>query len=326
MHCRTARILTALAALALCACASLPPADELENGSTYLVAVDAGTDGLPRTYRVHIPRAYRPGESTPLVVVVHGAFSTSGEMEEQSGFSALADEQGFLVAYPDGIGILGLLQHWNAGHCCGKAAADGIDDVGFIAEVIAHVKSYASVDEHRVYMVGYSNGAMLTHRFAAERPELLAAAAPLAGAIGSSSDSGEPLWSMPAAGSALPIIMFHGLRDETIPYAEPDPEETSSTRRYAPVSESSRYWSSHNGCLRHERRRGTISVAVIVDTWSGCDDDATVQLISLDDWGHRWPGAFYTDKIEPQNALYGFDAAQIIWSFFQRHSRSRRDV
>ena len=204
----------------LLGCATNPVPDQAANGRSYDVTMDGDFDGYEPTYRVHVPADYREDEPTALVVVLHGAFSTSAEIEKRSGFSALGDREGFVVVYPDGIGILGFLQHWNAGHCCGKAAADDVDDVGFVANVIDNVKGYLNIDSGRVYMVGFSNGAMLTHRFAAERPETLAAAAPLAGAIGSRIDADTPGWQIPAPNSSVPVIMFHGEDDQRISYGD----------------------------------------------------------------------------------------------------------
>ena len=90
-------------------------------------------------------------------------------MEKFSGFSALADREKFLVLYPDGMGLFGYLQHWNAGHCCGKAAKDKVDDVGFIAAAIEDVCDHLRVDRSRIYMLGFSNGGMMAYRFAAEK-------------------------------------------------------------------------------------------------------------------------------------------------------------
>jgi polyhydroxybutyrate depolymerase len=300
-----------------CATTSVP--DQLADGVSYSVAMSGEVDGYRRSYRVHIPEGYRETEPMPLVVVLHGAFSTSAEMEEHTGFSELADREGFVVAYPDGIGILGFLQHWNAGHCCGKAAADQIDDVGFVADVIADVKNYANINPDRVYMVGFSNGAMLTHRFAVERPELLAAAAPLAGAIGSESDPGVMGWQMPAPRARVPMIMFHGKQDNRIPYGDTTPTSGTGGRSYSTVLASSRFWWSHNGCESHRSERSPSFPGVIVDTWSDCEENADVQLFTLRDWGHRWPGPFFTEQAGARNTLYGFDASEIIWKFFQRY-------
>ena len=324
---RLARLVPAAVLAPMLGCAATTPLPErLDGGRSYDVSMAAGIDGYVRSYRLHVPEGYRSEKPTPLVVVLHGAFSTAAEMERHTGFSDLADRQGFVVAYPEGIGILGFLQHWNAGHCCGKAAADGIDDVGFLARVIDDIKRTVNIDATRVYMTGFSNGAMLTHRFAAERPDLLAAAAPLAGAIGSVSGSEEPGWQMPAARSAVPIIMFHGLLDSTIPYSQPDPADASSGRRFSSVSDSSRYWTSHNGCRQHNRADHAQIGEVTVDTWSDCHRNATVQLFTLKNWGHRWPGPNFNDSADAKSQRQRLDAAEIIWSFFQKHRRDAREV
>jgi polyhydroxybutyrate depolymerase len=105
-------------------CATSLSKDHVEGGNTYKNAVDLRINGFRRTYLVHIPSGYKPETPLPLVVVIHGAFDTAEGMEKFSRFSQLADREGFMVLYPNGMGILGFLQHWNAGHCCGKAADD----------------------------------------------------------------------------------------------------------------------------------------------------------------------------------------------------------
>jgi hypothetical protein len=90
-----------------------------------------------------------------MVVVIHGVFDTVKGMEKFSGFSHLANQENFVVLYPEGIGIFGYLQHWNAGHCCGKAANDKIDDVGYLADAIKNVCNRLSIDRNRIYMVGF---------------------------------------------------------------------------------------------------------------------------------------------------------------------------
>ncbi|TFH49130.1 MAG: hypothetical protein E4H01_04910 [Lysobacterales bacterium] len=317
---RHAHVLLPLALLVGCATSPVP--DQPANGRSYDVTMDGEFDGYERTYRVHVPADYREDEPTALVVVLHGAFSTSAEIEKRSGFSALGDREGFAVVYPDGIGILGFLQHWNAGHCCGKAAADEVDDVGFVANVIDDVKGYLNIDSGRVYMVGFSNGAMLTHRFAAERPGMLAAVAPLAGAIGSRVDANSPGWQMPAPNSSVPVIMFHGEDDQRIPYGDAGGTDTRG-RDYATVDASSRFWWSNNDCESHRREQSPLFRGVTIDTWSDCEQNAEVQLFTLGDWGHRWPGPYFTQRAGPQGALYDFDASEIIWAFFQQHRRTQ---
>ena len=311
-----------LAPLLGCATTSLP--DRIAGGRSYEVTMEGEMDGYVRSYRLHVPRGYRGDAPLPLVVVLHGAFSTAAEMERHTGFSELGDREGFVVVYPEGIGILGFLQHWNAGHCCGKAAADGVDDVAFVARVIDDVKGSLNIDVERIYMTGFSNGAMLTHRFAAERPEVLAAAAPLAGAIGSRGDEHAPLSRLPPPRASVPVIILHGEADRRVPYGDTGPGDGPGGRGYASASASSRYWWSSNGCQIYGRERSASNPGVTVDRWSNCDRRAEVQLLTLHQWGHRWPGPFFTKRIDRNDALYGFDAAEIIWNFFERHRVLRR--
>ncbi|MFO8110876.1 MAG: hypothetical protein R6T92_00050 [Desulfosalsimonadaceae bacterium] len=63
--------------------------------------------GDNRTYRLHIPEGYANEKPVPLVLALHGAFSSGRKMERFSGFSALADKEGFIMVYPDGIGLFG---------------------------------------------------------------------------------------------------------------------------------------------------------------------------------------------------------------------------
>jgi polyhydroxybutyrate depolymerase len=186
---------------------------------SYEAKVDMRFHGFQRTYRVHLPPGYNSGQSLPLVVVLHGAFDTAKGIERISGFSQLADQHNFIALYPNGIGILGYLQHWNAGHCCGKAAADTTDDVGFLSQVIEDACARLAVDRGRIYMTGFSNGGMMVHRFAAERGDLLAAAAPMAASAGGRPDDQTPEWSIPAPVHPLALLVVHGLADGYVPYA-----------------------------------------------------------------------------------------------------------
>ena len=88
---------------------------------------------------------------------------------------------------------LGFIQHWNAGHCCGKAADEAEDDVGFVELVVKDAARRVQVDAARVYVTGFSNGGMLVYRAMAERTGLFAAAAPLAATHGGRATASAPL-------------------------------------------------------------------------------------------------------------------------------------
>ncbi len=287
---------------------------------TYRVSVETTYKLSHRKFLLHVPPGYRAGVPLPLVVVIHGAFNSGGQTEIETGFSDLVDAERFLVAYPEGIGIFGLLQHWNAGHCCGKAADDGVDDVGFLAEMIATVRRDLSVDPDRIYMAGMSNGGMLAYRFAAERTGDLAAVAVVGGAIGSAVDGNER-WRAPKPGRPLPVVVFHGLADATIPVAG-GPSNGKGGRSYRSVDDAVAFWRDADGCpgpaVEESSRDGRVRRTV----WTGCRDGSAVESWLLAGWGHLWPTRHFTEKPGVDEPLRGFDATARIWEFFKRFRRT----
>ena len=140
--------------------------------------------GATRTYFVHVPPRVSEGQPLPVVLAFHGGGGNASGFKAYAGLDALADRQGFVVVYPDGSGRLGRrLLTWNAGGCCGYAAAQNVDDVGFALAVLRDVARNVSVDPARVYATGHSNGAMMAYRMAIDASDRIAAVAPVAGAM-----------------------------------------------------------------------------------------------------------------------------------------------
>jgi polyhydroxybutyrate depolymerase len=299
----------------------LPNADIPAQG-TYKKKLDITLYGIKRNYLLHIPANFSPAKKSPLVLVIHGAFSTAKQIEKQSGFSALSDQEGFLVAYPNGaFGLIGVLQHWNAGHCCGKAATDDVDDVGFLVKVIEDIRGRFNVDPSRLYMVGFSNGGMLTYRFAAEQTNVLAAAAPMAAALGGKPSSEAPYWETPLPQAPLPVIIFHGRDDPIVPYDGGRSPRRGGEREYASVEASVAFWVETNRCDSRPETEELNNGRVIRQIWSDRRDHNDVVLFTIEEWGHEWPGRFFTNRLEDSDPLYGFDAAAIIWDFFKKNAR-----
>jgi polyhydroxybutyrate depolymerase len=86
----------------------------------------------------------------------------------------IIDRERFVTVYPDGTGKV---RTWNGGACCGSAAADDVDDVGFVSALLDHLEGALCIDRRRELASGMSNGAMLTHRLACELSDRFAAVA-----------------------------------------------------------------------------------------------------------------------------------------------------
>jgi len=298
---------------AVSAGAAFPPVVAPFAPGTHKVLVDQRVSGVRRSYYVHVPPGHDGAEPLPVILALHGAFSTAREFEAESGLSRWADREGFLVVYPQGIGLGDLFRHWNSGPCCGKARNLNLDDVGFALAAVEDVARRNPVDRSRLYVVGHSNGGALAYRIAAERPEAVAAVAVSSASIGGTPSAGEPEWSVRRPSRSVPVLVIHGRADESIPYDGGRASQSRGKGSTISAARSVDLWVEAGGCDPAPRVAMMDGGRVEQRSWSGCGDGAEVVLYSLEGWGHDWPQA---------DPLSGFDAAAIIGKFFQSHRRA----
>jgi poly(3-hydroxybutyrate) depolymerase len=68
----------------------------------YFDEIESG--GQTRQYILHVPARYKPGEPAALVLVFHGAGIGAERFVSYTRFSTVADREGFLIVYPQGLG------------------------------------------------------------------------------------------------------------------------------------------------------------------------------------------------------------------------------
>jgi polyhydroxybutyrate depolymerase len=255
------------------------------------------------------------------VLNFHGGGGNARAHQEYVRMDALADREHFLVVYPDGSGRMpGKLLTWNAGTCCGMAAATQVDDVGFVRALLDDLAARQPYDPARVYATGHSNGAMMSYRLAAELSERIAAVAPVAGSM---------VLARFAPGRPVPILHIHSVDDPRALYAGglgPPFPMTSSRVLHPPVEERLAEWARVNGCKAGpepvERREWTSPAgsthSATLYAWSGCG--AETLLWKLTGAGHVWPGSVrdtMTRLLGPGTQV--IDANGEMWRFFSRH-------
>ena len=317
--CNCVHWMTVVLACLLTACTPLLPTTGTIPSRTCTLDLGDDAQGWSRSALVHIP----PGlgsEPAPLLVVVHGAFSTAAAMEKETGFSALADEEGFVVAYPEGIGLFGYLEHWNAGHCCAKAEAEDWDDVGTILRLLAALDQRLPIDRSRVYLAGMSNGGMLVYRLAAEHPEIFAAAAVMSGAIGSSVD-GVTSWTLPTPALPVPFLVAHGRADRHIPFAGGTSPQKGGDRSYRSFDDAVAFWRTADGCNEGPDLITWAAGAIEIKDWNDCRAGSGVRAVVLSDWGHVWPGPAAIAARPAGDPLRRFDFSRACWTFLRQFRR-----
>jgi polyhydroxybutyrate depolymerase len=169
-------------------------------GSTTNVPTTHSYQGQRRSFVLHIPDGLLA--PAPLVVALHAHSQEPKAIRAYSRLEALADEQGFVVAFPEGAS-----GSWNAGLCCVPGSRDQVDELSYLDEVIALARTKAPIDPARIAFTGGSNGAMMALRYACERPEVVASVAVVAG----------PLVAPCAPELPVPVLVLHGAKDEVVP-------------------------------------------------------------------------------------------------------------
>jgi polyhydroxybutyrate depolymerase len=190
-----------------------------------------------RPVRIHVPASYNPSVPGALVVSLHGHGSNGAQQDQYMNLQPLAEARGFLYCTPDGTKDQNGHQFWNASAACCDGYASGVDDAAYLRELVETVRVVMNVDPRRIYFMGLSNGAFMSHRMARDYPEMVAGVACLAGTM-SADDPFSPT-------QTVNILHIHGTADSVIPY-------TGGTywvmRPHLGAEEVVQRWAAANGC------------------------------------------------------------------------------
>lgn len=167
-------------------------------------------DGQRRTFTYYLPSDIDAAPA--LVLVFHGSGGNAQQSRVMFGyaFEELAQEQGFIVAYPDGYE-----RHYNGCRKKGPYAANElqIDDVGFLRFLAQWFGTEHGVDQRQIYATGVSNGGQMALRLALEAPDLVAAVAPVATSLPTDENM-----DCTYSNEAVAVLLMNGTDDPMNPY------------------------------------------------------------------------------------------------------------
>ncbi len=269
-----------------------------------------------------IPAAHDGETPVPVVVDFHGYSEGADVHLMMSDLTTYGGEKGFVTITPQGQGPV---PRWDV-------AGDSVD-MTYVDNFLDQIGETLCIDENRIFATGLSNGAMMSSAIACSRADRFAAVSPVAGIR--APDECEPA-------RAVPVVAFHGTKDEFLGYdgcfgsrvsTLPAPDgstrpapDLSTTTTPAPcgptVPEMTAKWAKRNGCTAAPKE--TKIAADVTKIAYACSNGADVELYTVAEGGHTWPGSKFSQQIESivGPTSMSISANKIMWDFFENHPRS----
>ena len=251
-----------------------------------------------RSYRLHVPARYAAMQPVPVLLDSHGYGGSAESEEKGSSYDHLADRDGFLAVYPQG------LTAQDAPGWASAARLDlGVDEIAYFGAVLDQLERQFCVDQRRVYATGFSNGGGMTEMLACYLSNRIAAVAPVSGNyyLAAKQRCRPP---RPVA-----ILATHGTADPVIPYAGVSRAENPGWPLLS-IPDFMASWAARDGC-QSEPVTFLDSQDVTGLRWEGCVGRVSVVH-------YRWNGGGHALPAE----IGGEPAREVIWRFLASYSLS----
>ena len=243
-------------------------------------------DGKSRTYLLYVPNNVKA--NAPLVISLHGAGGQVSTTSHDPDFNSIADKDGFIVAYPQGLQTvfpgLGGMQApgWTS-------TGEENFDTEFLKAVVEDIDKKYPLDRQRLYCCGFSNGGMMTYAMANTNSQMFAAFAAISGYPINEFHLHHTSWR------PVPFLHIHGKTDDFVKYSlVPSVIDNMVARNGAnPVPQKS-----------------TKSGKYTKSIYEAGEGGFPIIFYEIDGMGHE-P---FTNKTEDNSS------SQTMWNFFQQYT------
>lgn len=287
---------------------------------------NARSSGRSRSWIIYAPADYDPAQPTAVVVLLHGRPGNAGGMAFLTGMNAVAENNNFIVVYPDGID-----NEWNAQFDLsarsislgGRRSTLPQDDVGFLQTLMSDLAVDFNIDRSRLYLGGFSNGGFMTYRMACSAGDTFAAFAAVSGNLY------VELSEYCRRSDPTPLLIMHGTNDPSVPYQGVlfrNAERSGEPIRISyGIPETVAAFARRNGCseagqtTRYAERGASPGTSVSHFAPNTCPDGKDIVLYAINGGGHTWPG-HPRPAAEMGDTNMDMDAGEVIWDFFTQHT------
>jgi len=247
--------------------------------------------GVYRTFITRLPAGYSTANEYPLVLNLHGLSSSAAGQQSLTQFDGVADTEGFVVVYPDGID-----NSWTT---------IGNSDSDFLSNLVDTIHANYSIN-NCLFVTGMSQGGFMTYKFANTTSHDVTAIA-----VGSGNMS-NALQNSSASAPQIPIMHFHGTDDNLVSY--------DGTLLISSVENTIQWWVDHNNC-------NTSPILTVIPNsnladnstvekyyYDGGSNESEVTFYKVINGGHTWSGA--TPIPVFGNTNQDINQSEIIGGFF----------
>ncbi|MEP6946709.1 MAG: PHB depolymerase family esterase [Acidobacteriota bacterium] len=253
--------------------------------------------GVDRSFIRYIPKGYDASKPVAIVFVFHGRGGNAKGIEKGTGFSKLADTEGFIAIYPSGLGTPSV---WNSG----IDPTHTEDDTGFFTAMLDRLEKNFKIDPKRVFVCGFSAGAMMSYRLGGQFSDRIAAIGVASGSAGVHLPGGTT-WTDPVPSRPISAIVFHGKMDTHVKY-----NGGSLHADTLSVADSIAFWTKADGCRKSPTETTQQNGNLVIDDYTNCRAGSEIILRSFGTGTHEWPSLTNNDN---------FDATEVVWKFFVQH-------
>jgi len=246
-----------------------------------------------REYHLYIPSSYKSAVNSCLLMNFHGFGGDALYHMQYADMKDIADENNIILVYPQGTPDSKGSPHWNPCPNGGDNKSNA-DDLGFVESMLNAISSEYSIDQERIFAIGYSNGGMMAYGLANYKSDLIA---------GVGSVSGTMLDCIGTTSHPMPVLHLHGTLDGDIPY--------EGNNYYNSVQSTLDHWINFNQTTTEpiitSENQGSISIEHSV--YDKGTNGVAIEHYKYIGGSHVW----FDTEFDSQTT------SQLIWNFFSRY-------
>lgn len=299
------------------------PEQHAGTGKAQFITKNFSNEHGAREYKLYIPSSYGQ-KPLPLVVMLHGCTQTADDFAAGTAMNQLAEELGFLVAYPNQTASANNKRCWNWFKAQDQQAHQG--EPAIIAGLTQAIIHDYQADKQRVYIAGLSAGGAMAAIMGATYPKLYAAVGVHSGlAVGSATNVISALAAMnngscrvkeitKNSASFVPTIIFHGDNDSVVHLRNGGQVYAQAEQRLKASNDD--YFNDSAFQLEQEQIKSQQGHSYTRSCLNDAQGLAHIEYWTVHGSGHAWSGGNTNGSyVDPQ----GPNASREMLRFFLSH-------